>query len=31
MFPVNVTYKDYADLREGDKLQMVRKIEKVIN
>jgi HrpA-like RNA helicase len=31
MYPVAITYKDYAKVGEGDKFQMVRKIEKVIN
>lgn len=25
-YPVTITYKDYADFREGDKMQTVKKI-----
>jgi HrpA-like RNA helicase len=31
MFPVTIYYKDYANFREGDKFQVARKIERVIN
>jgi ATP-dependent helicase HrpA len=31
MYPVAITYKDYAKYKEGDKYQMVRKIERLID
>lgn len=31
MYPVNVIHKDYKNYMEGDKYQIVRKIQRVIN
>jgi ATP-dependent helicase HrpA len=31
MFPVAIAYKDYAQIKEGDRWHVVRKIEKVID
>ena len=31
MFPVTITYKDYANYREGEKNEMIQKMKKLID